>query len=604
MARRIREAPRVCTKRPRMHRSNHLSARIIEGLQSGYIKLVIWYPLGYTLIHLKDYSIRAVDINYYDIVMSETTENYSARFVGLLAVGTVAVILGRYWNWPGSRHKDMPPGPKPLPLLGNFSQLKLVDTFDQFRELNEKHGPLVTLKLGSRNAVLIGGDGILVRELLDKRGAIYSNRPVEIASKLIGRGDHGLFQQDIDKWRAGRKQIVQHYNPRTIKSGYVRIQEAESVQLLRDFLREPRKHMEHCMRYTTSVVMSLNFGIRCPRYDDPAVHEIEEIIDLLTGLQQPGSKPPVEQFPWLWYLPEFMTGYWKTKAEYIGGRLDKFYGALAQIGWERGVNGHNTDNFAYKLRLNEKVHGLTWHQQILACGLTLEAGTDIVAGVISACTLALIHDPEIQRRAWEEIDGLYDEYTLPKWEDEQKMPLVRAIVKETIRWRPPVPLGVPHLLEQDDWYEGHFIPKHTTLICNVWAIHSNPERYENPDLFNPDRFIGHKLSMSQSMVQSDPFKRDHFAFGAGRRSCPGVQIAEQDVFIAVSRLLWAFELSAPPGVQVDVSQKAFIGSIVRRPKEFPLVVKPRSEQRVVTIERELALAEDNMFSSYGLYTGE
>ncbi|KAG8695718.1 hypothetical protein FRC11_001269, partial [Ceratobasidium sp. 423] len=411
------------------------------------------------------------------------------------------------------------------------------------------------------------------------------------------------FQQDTDKWRMGRRQIVQHYNPRTVKTEYVHIQEAESVQLLHDLLNKPEKHMHHCMRYATSVITSLNYGVRCPTYDDPAVLEMEAVMDFITALSTPGAKPPVEQFPWLWYLPEFMTGNWKSKARRLGERLDQYYGALAEIGWERGINGYNTDNFAYKLRLNEMSNGMTRHQQILTCGVMLEGGTDIIAGVISTCILALIHDPAIQRRAQEEIGGLYDEDTLPKWADEQKMPFVRAIVKETLRWRPPIPVGLPHRLEQDDQYEQYFIPKDTTVVCNIWAIHSNPERYEDPDLFNPDRFLGHTLSMAEAMVQGDPSKRDHFAFGAGRRSCPGVQTAEQDVFIAISRLLWAFNLSTPPGVQVNVDQRAFVGSMVRRPKSFPLVVTSRSERRVATIERELALVEDNMFSLYGTYKG-
>ncbi|KAH7341800.1 hypothetical protein B0J17DRAFT_626249 [Rhizoctonia solani] len=104
--------------------------------------------------------------------MSEITESYIA---GLLAAGTVVAALGRYWGWPGSRRRDMPPEPSSFPLLGNPLELKLVNIFAQFCELNEDHGPLATLKLGS-------GDGTLVRELLDERGVIYSIRSLEMTS--------------------------------------------------------------------------------------------------------------------------------------------------------------------------------------------------------------------------------------------------------------------------------------------------------------------------------------------------------------------------------------------------------------------------------------
>ncbi|KDN48128.1 hypothetical protein RSAG8_03144, partial [Rhizoctonia solani AG-8 WAC10335] len=114
------------------------------------------------------------------------------------------------------------------------------------------------------------------------------------------------------------------------------------------------------------------------------------------------------------------------------------------------------------------------------------------------------------------LRDLYDEETLPKWDDEQQMPFLRAVIKEVLRWRPPLPAAVPHRLEQDDYYEGYFIPKDSSIICNIWAIHSNTDRYEDPHLFKPERFLDHTMSMAESIAQGDPAKRDHFAFGAGR----------------------------------------------------------------------------------------
>jgi cytochrome P450 len=139
-------------------------------------------------------------------------------------------------------------------------------------------------------------------------------------------------------------------------------------------------------------------------------------------------------------------------------------------------------------------------------------------------------------------------------------------------------------------------------------------------LFKPERFLDEKMSMSDLTTQADPYKRDHFAFGAGtmsqrldtefvlilsqnigRRICPGIQIAEQDMFLALSRLLWAFDFSPPPRTQIDTDQSAFFGETVRRPKPFQVVITPRSERRVATIEREMEIAKQNVFSLYGSY---
>ncbi|CAE6505862.1 unnamed protein product [Rhizoctonia solani] len=196
---------------------------------------------------------------------------------------------------------------------------------------------------------------------------------------------------------------------------------------------------------------------------------------------------------------------------------------------------------------------------------------------------------------------MYNEETLPQWQDEQVLPFVRAIVKETIRWRPPLPLTVPHRLEKDDHYGEYFLPKGSQLFCIPWAIHTNAERYEEPEIFKPERFIDHSMSMAESLAQGDPLRRDHFAFGAGRRVCPGIQKAEQDIFIAISRLLWAFDFSAPIGVRVSTDYStAFMGEAVRIPKKFPLVITPRSQRRVQTIEEAMISARE-IFSQYGTY---
>ncbi|KAJ1307502.1 hypothetical protein OPQ81_001601 [Rhizoctonia solani] len=352
----------------------------------------------------------------------------------------------------------MPPGPPSLPIIGNLHQLKPNNIFVQLCELNKQYGPIASLKLGSSNMIVIAGDGSIIRELFDKRGTIYSNRPLEISTEIAGGGDHALWERDTNRWRVARKQMVQHY-PRASKNHYVELQEAESVQLLYDFLHLPEHHMHHPMRYATSVITCLNYGVRCTTYDDPVVRELEDILNRLTMINIPGTKPPVEQFPWMWYLPGFITGHWKDKVKIIGKLMDKLYCGLADIGWERGVNGLSPNNLAYKLRLNEGATGMTRHRQAHVCGLLLEGGSDIVAAVILTCIMALVENNSYQKRAQAEIDRLYNEKTLPKWEDEQEMPFVRAVVKESLRWRTPLPMGVPHRNEQDDYYGGYFFPK-------------------------------------------------------------------------------------------------------------------------------------------------
>ncbi|GAB1523594.1 hypothetical protein RhiTH_006744 [Rhizoctonia solani] len=246
-----------------------------------------------------------------------------------------------------------------------------------------------------------------------------------MSTEIAGKGDGLLFQQDSSKWRLARKQIVQHYASSVVKTEYVGLQEAESVQLLHDFLHDPKHFMQHPMRFTTSVVTCLNYGVRCETYEDPAVRTIEEIMVRVCDLLMPGSKPPVEDFPWLRFIPDFVSD-WKARSRNIGDLMDKLYGDLADIAWTRGASGLNRGTLSYKLRANEANSGLSRHFQAYIAGLVLEGGSDIVAGVILTCILILIKDTSSQERARKEIDALYDEDTLPRWVDEQAMPFVRA----------------------------------------------------------------------------------------------------------------------------------------------------------------------------------
>ncbi|KAF8607703.1 cytochrome P450 [Ceratobasidium sp. AG-I] len=528
--------------------------------------------------------------------LEDTARALAGPLVGLLLV---IALLAYTWDWPGSRRSDMPPGPRPLPIIGNLLNLKPAHIYDQLYTLHAQFGPIVSLKIGSGTLISIAGNGSEVKQLLDKRGSVYSGRPLQQVTEIAAHGDYVLFQQDINKWRNARKLIVQHFAPSALKSEHFALQEAESVQLLYDFLHLPEKFMLHPMRYVTSVLTCLAFGVRCETYDDPTVYKLQDIMGRMSEIYSPGGKPPVEDIPWLGYIPDFVSP-WRIKSREMGYWMEKLYTDLAEVGWQRGREGLNPGNLAYKLRADQEHNGLTQREQAYICGIVLEGGSDIVAAVLLTSLMALVSNPEVQKRAQSEIDGLYDEETLPRWSDEQSLPFVRAVVKETLRWRPPLPVGVFHRLEQDDHYNGYFLPKGSTVICNVWAIHHNSERFDEPEKFKPERFMGNTMSMAESVAQGDHLKRDHFAFGAGRRVCPGIQTAEQDVFIALSRLLWAFDFSVPPGAKMTTDHAAaFEGEAIRQPVQFPLAITPRSEGRVRTIEREMASAKD-IYSQYGL----
>ena len=149
-----------------------------------------------------------------------------------------------------------------------------------------------------------------------------------------------------------------------------------------------------------------------------------------------------------------------------------------------------------------------------------------------------------------ELDRVVGPDRLPDWGDEGKLPYVRALIKEVHRWAPIGSLGIPHATSKGDVYEGQKIPKGTIVFPNLTALSRSMERYQRPDLFEPERFMSDELDASTAALHSDYMKRDHFHYGFGRRLCQGIFVAEASLYIVVSRVLWGFAISpmedAPP----------------------------------------------------------
>ncbi|KAJ3745686.1 cytochrome P450 [Lentinula detonsa] len=154
---------------------------------------------------------------------------------------------------------------------------------------------------------------------------------------------------------------------------------------------------------------------------------------------------------------------------------------------------------------------------------------------------AMILYPEAQRLAQEEIDRVVGPHRLPTFNDYEHLPYIRATIKEILRWRGVSPIGLPHRLSQDDYYEGFFIPRDTICFVNNWSLHHDKEVYgDDAEHFNPGRF----LDVNGKIESSIPGTKDegHFSYGFGKRICVGRHVANNSLFIHIASLLWAFNI--------------------------------------------------------------
>jgi len=219
------------------------------------------------------------------------------------------------------------------------------------------------------------------------------------------------------------------------------------------------------------------------------------------------------------------------------------------------------------------------------------AGFETTSTTLMWWILAMVAFPEVQRRAQAELDAVVGRARLPTFADAPRLPYVRAITKEVIRWRPAVRLGLPHVAAEDDWYEGMFIPKGATCIANIW--HCNRDRSvfgDDADDFKPERHLGDNGELLPGPKETN--QEGHVSFGFGRRICVGKHLANESLFMRTARILWATSLKCvrdengkvrPP----DTSAVMEIG-VISRPAHFDCTITPRfpEVESILAEERE------------------
>lgn len=163
--------------------------------------------------------------------------------------------------------------------------------------------------------------------------------------------------------------------------------------------------------------------------------------------------------------------------------------------------------------------------------------------------------------------------------------VINAFLVQLLRYRPVAPLGLPRKLDQDDNYREYVIPENTTVLANIWAIGHDPDLYDEPSKFDPERFVRHPHGLKDGADVSEAASKTTYAFGAGRRVCAGEQFARNSILLAISKLLWTFEIVPVHGEKLDLSLNGYFMALDVRPKPFNVEFRLRGEkQRAAVLE--------------------
>lgn len=390
------------------------------------------------------------------------------------------------------------------------------------------YGEMATLHMGSQTWLVLNSDRV-VSELIAKRGKITNERPhMPVASDLVSNGKRTVIRQE-EEWREGRRVMHQLLSGSNLKT-YAGMQELESVDMLRRYLREPNLWYSHNFRYATSVLYRIVMGYPLNKTKEELDDYQRVTIEFVTTI----NRSYVDFFPSVAKLPTFLQP-WRR----FWAKMGAFHRRVFQDWWSpikaAVTKGSAPPSFVRDVLLHPDTrYGGDDEEAMYLATSVMAAGGDNTRMTINTFIMAMITNPEAQARAREEVDRVCtsgDSLRLPRMSDLAEMPYIAAMIKEALRWRPTVPIVPPHQLTADLEFDGYHIPAGTALLINSIALSNE---FENAHEFQPERWID----------GSDKRTANNFwGFGGGRRICVGWKVAEQALFIAFARLVYCFELT-------------------------------------------------------------
>ncbi|KAF5346116.1 hypothetical protein D9758_009952 [Tetrapyrgos nigripes] len=511
----------------------------------------------------------------------------------LLALLVCPLIAFGIFRKPYSR---LPPGPRGLPLVGNVFQFDPVKAWHLCEEYKRKYGPIVYLNFFGQPVVVINTKKVAY-DLLVHRAANYSDRTRSIVGDYMTGGmNSGLIRYGELQvlWRKFRRSSQFALSPKAIAQ-YQSLQQDEMVLMTYGMMYDPDHWTEEISRATSSIVLSMIYDLPpIKSLSDPFLNKIGDFNRRLSEVFYPGAHL-VELLPILDYLPAWLAK-WKRDAI----KDFRFFSALFQkmfrVNKEQVVSGEeHRASFCATIAENQEKMAISDLECAWLAGSLHGAGHDTTYTMITWAIFAMIHFPEVQRRAQQQLDEVVGRSRIPSLADFKHLPYIRAIVQEArlvLRWRPVTPLGPTHYSVEDDYYEGYYIPKGTFCMPNIRSMNYDSEIY-GPDAgdFKPDRFLD---SCGNIKDEND---EGHFSYGFGYRDCVGRHLANNALFIAVSMLLWSMKIE--PGkdengknVLPDINSEEMDGFMIR-PAQFRVTLSPRFPD----VEMILRQARDDVVSS-------
>ncbi|KAI3391481.1 hypothetical protein diail_7312 [Diaporthe ilicicola] len=477
-------------------------------------------------------------------------------------------------------------GPPGLPLIGNLWSIRS-NAAAQYREWSKRYGDVYQVQMGNVPVVVVNS-AKATKYLWVGQSQALSSRPVTYTFHKVASTTAGLTigtSPYDDSLKRRKKGVAVAVNRPAIAS-YVPYLDDESRTFVRDLLvyggagKKPIDPLPFIQRLSLSLAVTINWGVRIPSVEDPMFREIVAVEEELNRFRSTTGN--LQDYVPLLRLNPLNAA--SALAREMRDRRDAYlhrFNSDLKAKVEKGTNKPciQANVITYK-------EAALTDTELTSISLSmLGGGFETVSNTVQWSMGYFAQHPDIQDRAFaaiREFQGLQegadaDVDPLPDAADEQKCAYINALAREALRYFTVIPLNLPRETIRDVEYEGVRIPKGTTVYMNAWACNYDPELWEDPDVFRPERWL-------------EKPDAPLFTFGLGYRMCAGHLLAAREVYLIFMRLLASFRLEKPPGAAMREVDPA-VGfknpaDLIMAPHSYEVLCVPRHETKLTKLLAE------------------
>nr|UYO78023.1 cytochrome P450 2C33b [Sus scrofa] len=484
-----------------------------------------------------------------------------------LMVCVTCLVFLSVWK-KNHKRRRLPPGPTPLPIIGNLMQLNLKDIPASLSKLAKQYGPVCTVYFGSQPAVVLHGYEAVKEALIDQGDEFLGRGIIPIIDDT--QGGYGLIFSNGERWKQ-----IRRFSLMTLRNfGMGKRSLEERVQEEAQFLVEELRKTEAQPFDPTFILSCAPCNVICSILFNDRFHYDNEtflsLMNLLNANFRHLNSPWIQIYN-LWpqiikHLPGEHRAFSKRLKDCRSFILEKVKEH------QKSPNLNNPqdyiDCFLSKMEQEKQNPDSEFHlENLINCGSNLfVAGTETTTSTLRYGLLLLMKHPEVQAKVHEEIDRVIGRSQRPCMQDKMKLPYTEAVLHEIQRYIALLPSNLPHATVRDTKFREYIIPKGTTVLPLLSSVLHDCKEFPNPEKFDP----GHFLDKDGSFRKTEYF----VPFSIGKRACAGESLARVELFLFFTTILQHFVLK-PLKEPKDLETKPISVGLFNLPPPFKLCLIPR-----------------------------